>query len=154
MRGVLLALMAFAVATGCGGDAGQCRRECEPACGEGWICSAEIRGHIGASWRGECLRLCAQPSDCSGGLRCRSFGDAPFVCASDSVPELCATKGNYIDDAVGDLTSCLDEHTIARTFDSTTNLTRGHELATCANGCETVSIDGRETSRCRQAPRR
>jgi hypothetical protein len=65
------------------------------------------------------------------------------------VPELCATKGNYLDDLVGDLTSCLDEQTISRAFASTTNLTRGHELATCANGCEKVWIEGRETSRCR-----
>jgi hypothetical protein len=145
-----LAIWLALLAAGCGGGSGQCSPACSPACGAGTICSSELNGHITAMRTGVCLTVCARPSDCSGELRCRSFsGGPPFVCASDSVPALCPPNQTTTDDIVGDLSTCIDAQTIALEFESPANATRGREMQTCANGCETVTVNNFPTSRCR-----
>jgi hypothetical protein len=138
--------------SGCGGADGQCVATCSPACAAGTICSADIHGHTSAVWHGVCLELCSRPTDCSGELRCRSFGGtAPFVCASDTMPVLCDPNATYRDDAVADFATCVDAQTLAATFGTTTkNETGGHELQTCASGCEeTTTATGARSARCR-----
>jgi hypothetical protein len=136
--GALATALALVMTSGCGGG-NQCNPACQPACPSGTICSADVHGHTNPVWRGVCLQLCSQPSDCTGGLACRSFGDsAPYVCASDDLPTICDPAAKYYGDLVGDLSDCKDAQTLAAVFGPATNGTSGLELRTCANGCEAL----------------
>jgi hypothetical protein len=135
--GALATALALVMTSGCGGG-NQCNPMCQPACPSGTICSADVHGDLNPIWEGVCLQLCSQPSDCTGGLKCRYFGrSAPFVCASDDLPTICHPQVIY-SDAPAYVSGCKDAQTLGAPFGSLTNDTTGLELRTCPNGCETI----------------
>jgi hypothetical protein len=68
----------------------------------------------------------------------------------DALPALCPDQSHAVDDQVGDIPTCHDVQTFDQLFSSSVNLTRGVELVTCPNGCESVTTQGLPTTgRCR-----
>ncbi len=140
--GALATLLAASLATGCRTGDEACSTACAPACPAGNpLLLGAAEQHIGdvgkaCAYSGARVRPTARPASAADpagqpGLRMRS-GAAPF----------CPVVTEWAVAPVGYVGRCVDADNVTRELDSSLNGSSGLEMQTCANGCQTIEVNG------------